>query len=128
MPDTANQWVDVDIELKIGKLLADRQFDLIHCEDICMTQLLLNQTLTCPVVTDRNRIDTEFQSAKLMYIHSFKAKLLAIENLIKTKRLDRKLAKLFPNQIVCSSHDAIFTKDKIALSKPPLVLNNGVNT
>lgn len=108
LPETMHHWALKNVQRAIGDLLQRQRFDLIYCEDICMTQYLLDLPLDIPVVTDRNRVDIEFMQEQRPFIEGWRQQLHFEENRWKLQRFERQVLQRFPRQIVCSAEDRDF--------------------
>ncbi|MGV3526663.1 MAG: glycosyltransferase [Candidatus Sericytochromatia bacterium] len=124
-PETMRHWDLPEVRRALAALLQRESFDLIFCEDICMTQYLLTLNPEIPVITDRNRVDLEFMHEQAPYIHGLKAQAAFRENLLKLERFERRLLARFPDQVVCSPEDADFMTRRLGVT--PQIIGNGVD-
>ncbi len=132
-PETLRHWWSPDFANTLEKLLHTESFDAIYCEDICMTQYLEKlskhapQLLAhLPVITDRNRVDSEYQEEQSHYIKGWRARLQHHDNHLKLKRYEKKLLQQFPYQVVCSPEDQHYLKTQLNGSCIQVV-GNGFN-
>ncbi len=110
-PETMHHWDLPAVRERLKQLLQER-FDLIYCEDICMTQYLLSLNPQIPVITDRNRVDLEFMQEKAPYIYGFRQQMAFHENALKLAHFEQRVLNRFHHQIVCSREDQLFLADR----------------
>ena len=127
LPDSMHHWCLPSVRVQIKTLLENKPYQLVYCQDIVMSQYLMEMDYKGLVITDRSRVDSEFQSEQWIRLKGIKRKILAAENLVKILCFERRLVKQLPCQMVCSEEDKRYLDRWIKPSVPPLVLENGVD-
>lgn len=127
-PESMRHWLLSSVNKKLKKLLAEQHFELVYCQDIAMTQYLLDLPYHGAVITDRSRVDSEFQREQWKHLDGVSRKISAAENLAKTLVFERQLARRYPHQLVCSHEDKRYIQRWTNPQVAPMVLENGVDT
>lgn len=132
-PETLHHWWNPDFYNQLRTLLDTQDFDAIYCEDICMTQYLEKLSKHKPeclkgiaVITDRNRVDSEYQEEQSPYIRGLAPRLQHHDNHHKLKRYEKKLLQQFKYQVVCSPEDQHYLHSRLH-GEHIEVVGNGVN-
>jgi len=126
-PDTIEHWYSPDIHKKLVSLISSHDFDLIHCEDICMAYYLRDMDLSIPVITDRNRVDLEFQLEKESLVQGFLKSISYGIDMNKLKKFERSILERFKYQIVCSGDDYKFLKSNFGIGDNVVIIRNGID-
>ena len=119
-PETLRHWWSDAFYKKLKTLFCSTPFDAIYCEDICMTQYLERLSQQEPallksmaVITDRNRVDSEYQEEQSPYLKGLASRLQHYDNHTKLKRYERRLLSQFKYQVVCSPEDQAYVEREL---------------
>lgn len=119
-PETLNHWWNEDFYNQVETLLFGKSFDAIYCEDICMTQYLEKLSQQHPkllkniaVITDRNRVDSEYQEEQSPYLKGLASRVQHYDNHTKLKRYEKRLLAQFKYQVVCSPEDKHYVEQRL---------------
>ena len=124
-PDNYARWYDDEIAHFIHKRIDNNDYQYIHCVDNCTSQYCLPIKKDINVVTDHSRIDSEYQFEKIKYIDGIKARISAIELLIKTRWYEKRIHEKHGNHIVCSNEDAQYLHSHFGKTSNILTIVNG---
>lgn len=133
-PETLHHWWSNEFYQQIEILLTAQNFDAIYCEDICMTQYLEKLSTKNPtllkkiaVITDRNRVDSEYQEEQSPYLKGLASRVQHYDNHTKLKRYEKHLLSQFKYQVVCSPEDRHYVEQQLG-GKHIKVVGNGFDT
>ncbi len=127
IPDTVRHWDVPGLREEVLAFVRKKDYDLIHCEDISMASHLCGQDIRVPVVTDRTRVDLEFQLASRKYVRKVHMRIANVEIRLKTWRFERNLLRQFPHQVVCSDDDRDFLHRTFGVLDSLCIVRNGID-
>jgi glycosyltransferase involved in cell wall biosynthesis len=127
IPDTIHHWLVPGLKENVLEFVRRRRCDLIHCEDLSMASQLVGEDIPSPVVTDRTRVDLEFQTSSQKFVKPILRRVANTENLFKLRRFERRVLRQFPHQVVCSDDDFNFLRRAFGVSDTLCIVRNGID-
>ena len=128
LPATAAHWTIPAVQAALDRLLAEKDYDVIHICDIVLAQFFMKRHRDIPLVSDRTRVDLFYQIMEQRRMNfSLSARLLNYENHVKLWFYERAVARRSEMEIVCGPDDADFMHRFIKPKCPVAVIPNGVD-
>ena len=127
IPDTIHHWLVPGLKERVLKFVRRRRYGLIHCEDLSMASQLVGEDIPSPVITDRTRVDLEFQTSSQKFVKPILRRVANAENLFKLRRFERRVLRQFPHQVVCSDDDFNFLRRAFGVSDTLCIVRNGID-
>ena len=127
LPDTIHHWQVPGLREKVLGFVRKRPYDLIHCEDLSMTSQLVGEDIGSVVVTDRTRVDLQFQTSIQKHVKHILRRAANAEGLFKLRRFERRVLRQFPHQVVCSDDDYSFLRRAFGVSQTLCIVRNGID-
>lgn len=129
LPATIAHWTLPQAATALARRLSRNRYDAVHVFDIILAQYFSPQHQHLPIVTDRTRVDLQYQLMELRRMRpSVKGWSLAIENLSKLWAYERRVARRTRLQIVCGQDDQNFVQRYVRPALDTAVIPNGVDT
>lgn len=123
--DSVAHWGFEKVEKRLAEILASYSFDVIHCQDICMTQFFMNFDLSVPIVTDRYRVDLDFQIERHKKLGVFLSRLVKNFEAKKLSAYENEILEKFKYQIVSCRRDYGFLLERFGSDDNFTVIPNG---
>jgi polysaccharide biosynthesis protein PslH len=128
LPATIAHWTLPQVAPALDKMVASGDYDAVHVCDIVLAQYFLEAGRPWPLVTDRTRVDLQYQWMEHRRMrHSLRSRVLNFENFLKLWRYERLIAKRVAFQVVCGPDDEAFLRKHVSRDMRIAVVPNGVD-
>lgn len=128
LPATVAHWSLSAVRRFIQECLHTNRYDAVHLFDIVLAQYFLAQKHDWVLVTDRTRVDLQYQLMEYRRMRfSLRQRALHWENLMKLWLYERAVARRAKLEIVCGPDDEQFVRRIIRRNIPLAIIPNGVD-
>lgn len=127
LPTTVAHWTLPQAADALQRALAREPYDAVHMFDLILAQYPVPEGI--PLAVDRTRVDLQYQlMERRRHRFRWKSQLLDLENLLKLRAYERRVAQRTQLQVVCGPDDEQFLRRYVRRSLDIAVIPNGVDS